>query len=54
MLRIMLIYFVTAGSAAAVEHVLSGGRDTVSPCHASLKADTIRALMVVKAQLCMA
>ncbi|KAF5370277.1 hypothetical protein D9758_006878 [Tetrapyrgos nigripes] len=38
-------------STVAIEQVFSGGRDTVSLHHASLKADTIQALMVVKAQL---
>ncbi|KAF5366386.1 hypothetical protein D9758_009749 [Tetrapyrgos nigripes] len=42
------------GSAVAVERVFSGGRDTVSLRRASLKAETIQALMVVKAQLRMA
>ncbi|KAF5319077.1 hypothetical protein D9758_018663 [Tetrapyrgos nigripes] len=42
------------GSAVAVERVFSGGRDTISLRRSSLKADTIQALMVVKAQLKMA
>lgn len=39
------------GSAVAVERVFSGGRDTISLRRASLKPDTIRALMVVKHRL---
>ncbi|KAF5338562.1 hypothetical protein D9758_016540 [Tetrapyrgos nigripes] len=46
--------FYASGSAVAVERVFSGGRDTVSLRRASLKAETIQALMVVKAQLRMA
>ncbi|KAF5338690.1 hypothetical protein D9758_017578 [Tetrapyrgos nigripes] len=42
------------GSAVAVERIFSGGRDTASLRRASLKAETIQALMVVKAQLRMA
>jgi len=34
-----------------VERVFSGGRDTISLRRASLKAETIQALMVVKAEL---
>ncbi|KAG1780740.1 hypothetical protein EV702DRAFT_964222, partial [Suillus placidus] len=40
-----------AGSAVAVERIFSGGRDTVSMRHASLKPETIRTLMLVKAKL---
>jgi hypothetical protein len=36
------------GSAVAVEWVFLGGWDTISPCHASLYADTIGILMLVK------
>jgi hypothetical protein len=39
------------GSAVAVERVFSSGRDTISLRRASLKADTIRTLMLVKARL---
>ncbi|KZP07868.1 hypothetical protein FIBSPDRAFT_914394 [Athelia psychrophila] len=36
------------GLAVAVEHIFSGGCDTISLCHANLKPDTIRTLMLVK------
>ncbi|KAJ8089160.1 hypothetical protein PM082_014408 [Marasmius tenuissimus] len=39
------------GSAVAVERMFSGGRDTIALRHASLKPDTIRTLMPVKARL---
>ncbi|KAL0957575.1 hypothetical protein HGRIS_001359 [Hohenbuehelia grisea] len=39
------------GSAAAVERIFSGGRDTISIRRASLKPDTIRTLMIVKQHL---
>ena len=39
------------GSAVAVERIFSGGRDAISLRRASLKAETIEAVMVVKAQL---
>jgi hypothetical protein len=39
------------GSAVAVERVFSGGQDTISLRHASLHADTIWILMLVKKQL---
>ncbi|KAE9401928.1 hypothetical protein BT96DRAFT_817181, partial [Gymnopus androsaceus JB14] len=39
------------GSAVAVERVFSGGRDTILLRRASLKADTIHTLMVLKARL---
>ena len=39
------------GSAVAVERVFSGGRDTISLRRASLHADTIRVLMLVKKRL---
>jgi hypothetical protein len=39
------------GSAVAVERVFSGGRDTISLRRASLNADTIRILMLVKKRL---
>jgi hypothetical protein len=42
------------GSAVAVERIFSGGRDTIGLRRASLKADTIRTLMFVKARLRMA
>ena len=32
----------------AVEHIFSGGRDTISLCCASLKPETIHTLMLVK------
>lgn len=40
-----------AGSAVAVERIFSGGRDTISLRRTSLKADTIRTLMLVKQHL---
>lgn len=39
------------GSAVAVEHIFSGGRDTISLRRASLKANTIKTLMLVKQHL---
>jgi hypothetical protein len=39
------------GSAVAVERIFSGGRDTISLQRASLHADTIRTLMLVKKRL---
>lgn len=44
-------FFDLAGSAVAVERIFSGGRDAISLRRASLKADTIQALMLVKGQL---
>jgi len=38
------------GSAVAVEHIFSSGRDTISIHHASLQPDTIQTLMVLKHQ----
>jgi hypothetical protein len=40
-----------SGSAVAVERVFSGGRDTISLRRASLGAETIRDLMLVKHEL---
>jgi hypothetical protein len=40
-----------SGSAVAVEHIFSGGRDTISLRRASLKPETIRILMLVKQRL---
>ncbi|KAJ7671779.1 hypothetical protein B0H17DRAFT_948169, partial [Mycena rosella] len=37
-----------SGSTVAVEHIFSGGRDTISLRCASLKPKTIRILMLVK------
>jgi hypothetical protein len=42
---------LTLGSAVAVERIFSGGRDTISLRRASLHADTIRVLMLVKKRL---
>lgn len=39
------------GSAVAVERIFSGGRDLISLRRASLKPDTIRALMLLKQKL---
>ena len=39
------------GSAVAVERIFSGGRDTISLRRASLQADTIRILMLIKKHL---
>src|SRR3984957_1962576 len=40
-----------AGSAVAVEHIFSGGHDTISLRRASLNPETIRTLMLVKQRL---
>ncbi|KAG1740285.1 hypothetical protein EDB19DRAFT_1635337 [Suillus lakei] len=45
----LILFFV--GSAVAVERIFSSGRDTVSLQRASLKPETIRTLMLVKARL---
>jgi len=50
-LIIVQYWFVTLGSAVAVERIFSGGRDTISLRRASLKPDTIRTLMLVKQRL---
>jgi hypothetical protein len=42
----------TQGSAVSVKRVFSGGRDTIGLHHASLGAETIRSLMLVKYDLC--
>lgn len=42
---------ISPGSAVAVERIFSGGRDTISLRRASLHADTIRVLMLVKKRL---
>ncbi|KAE9386398.1 hypothetical protein BT96DRAFT_788678, partial [Gymnopus androsaceus JB14] len=39
------------GSVVAVERIFSGGRDTISLCHAQLKPETIHVLMLYKHQL---
>jgi hypothetical protein len=39
------------GSAVAVEHIFSGGRDTISLRRANLKPETIQTLMLVKQHL---
>jgi hypothetical protein len=39
---------IAAGSAVSVERIFSGGRDTISLRRASLKPDTIRALILVR------
>jgi len=39
------------GSAVAIERIFSGGRDTISLRRASLHADTIHILMLVKKRL---
>jgi len=44
-------YWFCVGSAVAVEHIFSGGRDTISLCRASLIPDTIQVLMLVKQHL---
>ena len=56
-LTISLTVFLTSaslGSAVVVEHIFSGGRDTISLRRASLKPETIRILMLVKQKLCLA
>ena len=42
---------LSPGSAVAVERIFSAGRDTISLRCASLHADTIRVLMLVKKRL---
>jgi hypothetical protein len=44
-------YIFMPGSAIAAEWVFSGGRDTNSLCCASLHADTIQILLLVKKRL---
>ncbi|KAJ3980145.1 hypothetical protein F5890DRAFT_1420172 [Lentinula detonsa] len=44
-------HLLFSGSAVAVERVFSGGRDTIALRRASLKPETIRTLMLLKAQL---
>jgi hypothetical protein len=46
-LESMLIFFLS-GSAVSVKRIFSGGCDTISLRRASLKPETIQALMVVK------
>jgi len=48
---LIIAFALFAGSAVAVEWIFSGGRDTVSMRRASLKPETIRTLMLVKAKL---
>jgi hypothetical protein len=48
---LLIIDFMSLGSAVAVERVFSGARDTIGLRRASLNADTIQTLMVVKARL---
>ncbi|KAF8219333.1 hypothetical protein L208DRAFT_1418364, partial [Tricholoma matsutake] len=40
------------GSAVVVERIFLGGRDTISLRRASLHANTIRILMIVKSRVC--
>ena len=47
------VLFVT-GSAVAVKRIFSGGCDTISLWHASLKHETIQILMIVKRKLILA
>jgi hypothetical protein len=59
MLLFITSYYMTTnehfpGSAVAVEHIFSGGRDTISLRRASLKPETIRILMLVKRRLVLA
>ena len=42
---------LSSGSAVAVEHVFSGGHDTISLCYASLHPQTIKVLMLSKKKL---
>jgi len=49
--RLVCDIFSIPGSAVAVEHIFSGGRDTISLRRASLVPDTIRVLMLVKQRL---
>ena len=39
---------ISLGSAVAVEHIFSGGCNTISLCRGSLKPETIWILMLVK------
>jgi hypothetical protein len=48
---IQFLTHIPIGSAVAVERVFSGGRDTISLRRASLKPETVRALMLVKHRL---
>ena len=48
--HVSYLFFVD-WSAVAVERVFSGGRDTVSLRRQSLKPETIRTLMIVRARL---
>jgi hypothetical protein len=50
----LVSYELLAGSAVSVERVFSGGRDTILLRRASLKPDTMRALMIVKHSLLLA
>lgn len=53
-LTISLTVFLTSASlrsAVGVEHIFSGGRDTISLQRASLKPETIRILMLVRQEL---
>ena len=51
---IKLIYHLSLGSTVAVEQIFSGGWDTISLHHASLKPETIWILMLVKRKLIIA
>lgn len=50
-LSTVLTLVLSLGSAVAVERIFSGGRNTISLRRASLKPDTIRALMLIKQRL---
>jgi hypothetical protein len=48
---VLTVNYGLKGSAVAVEHIFSGGRDTISLRRASLKPETIHVLMLVKKKL---
>ena len=51
LLIIVQYWFIALGSAVAVELIFSGGHDTISLHHASLRLDTIHTLMLIKQRL---
>jgi hypothetical protein len=50
-LLIILMFTTFVGSAVAVEHIFSSGRDSISLHCASLQPETIHTLMVLKHHL---
>ena len=49
--KLSCLVIVFAGSAVAVEHIFSGGQDTVSMRRMRLKPETVGTLILVKAKL---